>query len=168
MPINTKKVFVVHGRNWRLRDHIIAFLRAIGLSPISWGEAIKLTGIGAPYIGQALDAALGEAQAVVVLLTGDDEIQPGDDYAQDDSPYQPRANVLFEAGMAFTRLPSRTILVELENIWPCDALAGRYRIRLSDQFAHRKAFIRSLQNAGCAIDLPSDEVIRSIGDFGIL
>jgi predicted nucleotide-binding protein len=166
MPINPKKVFVIHGRNWRLRGHIMAFLRAIGLSPLSWGEAIKLTNIGAPYIGQALDAALEEAQAVVVLLTGDDEIEPGN--LNEDLPYQPRANVLFEAGMAFTRLPSRTILIEFETIRPCSVLAGRHCIRLSNQFAHRKAFISSLQNVGCAINLPGDEIIRNTGDFSII
>ena len=174
MPVNPKKVFVVHGRNWKLRDHVMAFLRAVDLSPISWGEAVKLTHVGAPYIAQVLDAALSEAQAVLVLLTGDDEVRPrserlGNNVLEEGQILipQPRPNVLFEAGMAFTRLADRTILVEFENIRPCNDLIGRHRIRLSNKFAHRMALIRSLQIAGCTVDLPSDQVIRSTGDFGI-
>jgi predicted nucleotide-binding protein len=157
-----QRVFVVHGRNWKIKKEVFAFLRKIGLSPISWGEAVSLTGGSASYIGQALNAALDQAEAVVVLLTGDDEV-----YIDGNVHHQPRANVLFEAGMAFTRIPKRTILVELDDIRFCRALVGRYRIRLSNDFQNRMDFIRSLRNVGCIITLPTDEEIRNTGDFSI-
>jgi predicted nucleotide-binding protein len=123
---------------------------------------MSLTGGSASYIGQALDAALDEAKAVVVLLTGDDEVRfDGGIY------YQPRANVLFETGMAFTRFAEKTILVEFDEIRLCHTLVGRHRTRLSNDFNHRMAFIRSLRNAGCTIALPSNEEIRNTGDFSI-
>jgi len=67
------KVFVIHGRDLRLRDGMFAFLRSISLEPIEWIEAVTLTGKSAPYVGEVLDAAFSKAQAIVVMLTGDDE-----------------------------------------------------------------------------------------------
>ena len=62
------KVFVVHGRNESIRRGIFAFLRAIGLEPIEWTQAVALTGKATPYVGEILDAALSTAQAIVVVL----------------------------------------------------------------------------------------------------
>lgn len=39
-----RKVWVVHGRNLKARDAMFAFLRAIGLEPMEWGEVLALTG----------------------------------------------------------------------------------------------------------------------------
>ncbi len=99
-----RKVFVVHGRNREARAAMFTFLRAIGLAPIEWSEAVRLTGEASPYIGHVLDAAFGAAQAIVVLLTPDDVAYLRSEYASgDDDPEttplaQARPNVLFEAG----------------------------------------------------------------------
>ncbi len=71
--VKRRRVFVVHGRDERLRKGMFAYLRAIGLDPIEWGKAVALTGKASPYIGEVLDAAFKHAQAVVALLTPDDE-----------------------------------------------------------------------------------------------
>ena len=100
-----RRVFVIHGRNDAARRGVFAFLRSIGLEPIEWSRAIAMTGQGSPYIGDVLNVAFSQAQAVVVLQTPDDVAHlhesltsPGD---PDTSPQmQPRPNVLFEAGMA--------------------------------------------------------------------
>ena len=55
------------------RDALFDFLRAVGLHPLEWSEAVGATGSASPYIGEILDAAFSVAQAVVVLLTPDDE-----------------------------------------------------------------------------------------------
>lgn len=55
--VDTRKVFVVHGRNEPARKGLFDFLRSIGLDPIEWSEAIRLTGKGSPHIGEVLDAA---------------------------------------------------------------------------------------------------------------
>ena len=47
---NTRKVFVVHGRDFRARDALFELLRALDLSPIEWGDAVALTGKAAPYV----------------------------------------------------------------------------------------------------------------------
>ena len=61
-------VFVVHGRNRAARDAVFDFLRSIGLRPLEWTQALKLTKKGSPYVGEILDAAFGEAAAIIVLL----------------------------------------------------------------------------------------------------
>jgi CAP12/Pycsar effector protein, TIR domain len=53
-----RRVFVVHGRNSAVRSAMFAFLRAIGLHPIEWSEAVKMTGSL-----QALRAMLGRRDA---------------------------------------------------------------------------------------------------------
>ena len=70
--VDPRKVFVIHGRNEPARKGLFEFLRAIGLDPIEWSEAIQMTGKGSPYIGEVLDTAFASAQAVVVLQTPDD------------------------------------------------------------------------------------------------
>jgi hypothetical protein len=37
-----RSVFVVHGRNLKARDEMYAFLIGIGLSPMTWDDAIHL------------------------------------------------------------------------------------------------------------------------------
>lgn len=99
-------VFVVHGRNERLRRSMFEFLRSIGLSPIEWTQAIAMTGVASPYVGDVLDAALGRAAAIVVLISPDEVAYLQNEYANGpgDPELQPaaqaRPNVLFEAGMA--------------------------------------------------------------------
>jgi hypothetical protein len=61
-----RKLFVIHGRNEAAREAIFTFLRSIGLEPIEWIEALRMTGQGSPYIGDVLDAAFANAQAVAV------------------------------------------------------------------------------------------------------
>lgn len=51
-------VFVVHGRNRELRDSMFSFLRALGLHPLEWTEALLATGKPAPYVGEALTRRL--------------------------------------------------------------------------------------------------------------
>ena len=46
--------------------------RSINLKPLEWTTAIGLTGVASPYIGEVLDAAFANAQAIVVLMTPDD------------------------------------------------------------------------------------------------
>jgi predicted nucleotide-binding protein len=170
----SKNVFVVYGRNKHVKQEMFAFLKMLSLSPIPWEEAVLFTNRSASYIGEALDGLLHRAQAVVVLLTGDDEAQLRSEFSinndsEDDrvlSP-QPRPNVLFEAGMVLShsRLAPRTILVEVGKMRICHALEGRHRIKLSNKLADRWALVRSLQAAGCAVEIPSYELLRKVGDF---
>jgi Predicted nucleotide-binding protein containing TIR-like domain len=166
----TRTVFVVHGRNSSARSAMFAFLRAIGLAPIEWSEAISLTGEGTPYIGQVLDTAFAAAQAIVVLLTPDDiaylraEYSAGVDDPEAEPLAQARPNVLFEAGMAMGRDSKRTVLVELGKLRPFSDVAGRHAIRMDGTAGRRKDLAQRLQNAGCAVNLTGEDWLTA-GDF---
>jgi predicted nucleotide-binding protein len=153
-----RQVFVIHGRNEPARAGLFAFLRAIGLRPIEWSQALALTGKASPYIGEVLDAAFDAAQAIVVLETPDDiaYLHPSLTYSGDpecDAQPQPRPNVLFEAGMAMGRDPNRTVIVELGRIRVFSDIHGRHVVRLDNSVGRRQDLAGRLRTAGCEVDL---------------
>ena len=164
-------VFVVHGRNSRARDAMFTFLRSIGLYPLEWSEAVRATGETSPYIGNILDVAFSIAQAIVVLLTPDDEgclrdpfRSPGDPPHEIELTPQARLNVIFEAGMAIGRRVDRTILVELGELRPFSDIAGRHVVRLNNTTQRRQEFAQRLQAAGCPVNLTGTDW-HTAGDF---
>ena len=170
---DTTSVFVVHGRDSANRAAMFAFLRAIRLSPIEWGEAVRATGRPTPYIGDILDAAFAQAQAVVVLLTPDDEARLRPEFAHVDDPRhevefsgQARPNVLFEAGMAMGRYPERTVLVEIGVLRPFSDIAGRHVLRFDGSSQRRQELAQRLEAAGCEVDIDGTDW-HNAGEFKI-
>ncbi len=159
MPqINPRDVFVVHGRNVRLKDELFTFLRALDLRPMEWGEALKATGQASPYIGDVLETAFSRAQAIVVLMTPDDQAFLKEIFlAEDDQEFerrptgQPRPNVLFEAGMAFGHDSRRTILVQIGKLRPISDIQGRHVVKLNNTTQIRQELADKLTSAGCAV-----------------
>jgi predicted nucleotide-binding protein len=168
-----RKIFVVHGRNKKIRDALFMFLRALKLEPIEWSEAIKLSGKGSPYVGEILDIALSMSQAITVLLTPDDEVKLKKVFVSENDPVyekkmtgQARPNVLFEAGMAFGKNPHKTILVQVGAIKPFSDIGGRHIIKLDNSSIQRQEVANRLKTAGCAVSLDGKDWL-SIGDFQI-
>lgn len=167
---DSRKVFVVHGRNLALRDSMFTFLRALGLQPIEWAQAIELTSKASPYIGEILDAAFSAAQAVVVLFTPDEitylrsEYADGEDDPETEPAAQARPNVLFEAGMAMGRDSSRTILLEVGRVRRFSDVVGRHVIRLDSSARARHDLANRLRSAGCSVDTSGADWL-SVGDF---
>lgn len=164
-------MFVVHGRNERLRRAMFDFLRALGLQPIEWQRALSDTKTASPYIGQVLDKAFQNATAVVVLLTPDDEARlRGDLVKRSDPEYessltpQARPNVLFEAGMAFGHKPDATALVQAGSMRPFSDVAGRHVVHLDDSPDSRLELANKLETAGCAVDRTGRDWLAS-GEF---
>jgi len=165
-------VFVVHGRNLEARDSMCAFLRSIGLHPITFDEVVLQAGKVLPYIGEILDTAFSLAQAVVVLMTPDDEgclrepfREPSDPSHEIELTPQARLNVVFEAGLAIGgHFRNRTVLVEIGRIRPFSDIRGRLTVRLNNSISKRKDLINRLQFAGCSVDL-SENNWRNAGDF---
>ena len=169
--LNTNIVFVVHGRNEQARRAMFDFLRAIGLQPLEWSQAVKATGKTAPYIGEILDAAFSMAHAVVVLLTPDDEARlqqqfrkPNDESYEINLSGQARPNVLFEAGMAMGRDPNRTVLVELGRIRPFSDVAGRHKVPIDGGTESRQLLAERLHTAGCPVNTVGTDW-HTTGDF---
>jgi predicted nucleotide-binding protein len=171
IKIDSRKVFVVHGRNWEARNALFAFLRSIGLQPLEWSEAIHETGKTSPYVGEVLDVAFSIAQAVIVLFTPDDEarlLQPfrnsDDESHETQLTPQARPNVLFEAGMAMGRNPDRTILIELGKLRPFSDIGGRHVVRLNNSTQKRQDLAQRLLTANCAVNLVGTDW-HTEGDF---
>ena len=169
--IDPSKVFVIHGRNDAARKATFDFLRALGLKPIEWTQAIQGTWKPSPYVGDVLDHAFSVAGALVVVLTGDDLAQLRPELQKDDDlPYertatpQARANVLFEAGMAYGAHRDQTLFVQFGDIRPFSDIAGRHLLRLTDDPERRKDFVDRLKNAGCSVDDSGSDWL-SAGDF---
>ena len=164
-------VFVVHGRDHVARDAVFSFLRSLGLRPLEWTQALKLTKKASPYVGEVLDAAFGKAAAVIVVLTPDDEaklkacfVTARDAEHESRLTGQARPNVLFEAGMAFGNNPDSTVLVQVGDVRPFSDLAGRHVLHLSNTAASRQEFVTKLANAGCKVDTSGTDWL-SAGDF---
>ncbi|MGH2967158.1 MAG: TIR domain-containing protein [Solirubrobacterales bacterium] len=154
-----RAIFVVHGRNQTARDAMFDFLRALGLLPIEWSQAVLATGRPTPYVGEVLRAAFGRAQAVMVLMTPDDEARlrselhgPAEPPHEINLTPQARANVLFEAGMAMAWDEDRTVLVELGRCRPFSDLGGRHVVRLDNTSQRRHELMQRLLSAGLAVD----------------
>lgn len=170
-PLRSNKVLVVHGRNQHLRDDLFHILRAAGLEPIEWGEAIAMTRQAAPYIGQVLDAAFANAQAVVVLLTPDDEVRLAEEFWKEhegsderELRRQPRPNVLFEAGLAFGLHPERTTLVQVGDVKSFSDVAGRHIVHLDDNPESRRDLLSRLEKSGCEVRWDRGDWLR-VGRF---
>ena len=167
-----RRVMVVHGRNHRARDAMVLFLRALGLDPIEWDQAVRETGTGTPHNLEAVRAAMEIGQAVVVVLTAEDRAgllpslaEEGDDDVT--LRGQPRQNVILEAGLAMGIDPARVILVELGTIRPASDFAGLNTVRLTNAAATRVSLRTRLQTAGCAVAEGGSDWTRSDtgGDF---
>ncbi len=165
-------VFVVHGRNEDIRRALFSFLRAIGLEPMEWQEAIAKTRKGAPYVGEILDTAFREAVAIVVLLTPDDLAQLREEFQKKSDPAwekkltgQARPNVLFEAGMAFGRNADSTVLVQVGEMREFSDIGGRHVVRLTNSLTSRQELVTKLANAGCNVDVLRRTDWHTEGDF---
>ncbi len=168
-----KRIFVVHGRDERLRIDVFSFLRSLGLHPIEWSEALSLTGSATPYVGDVLDKAFESAQAIVVMLTPDDEVRlapvylrPDDGLEEREYRRQPRPNVLFEAGMSFGRNPKRTIIVEIGQVKHFSDVVGRHVLKLNNSAEARHDLALRLKTAGCEIKERGSDWL-AVGDFSI-
>ena len=169
-----RKVFVIYGRDEKRRKAMFDFLRAIGLQPIEWAQARALTGKPAPYVGEILEAAFGQAQAVVALFTGDDLahlrsqlLNPGE--SEELPTPQARPNVLFEAGMAMGSHDDRTLFVEVGDLRAVSDVAGRHMIRINPNTSplpmkDRQEIAARLRDAGCDVDTSGTDW-HTAGDF---
>lgn len=163
-----RTVFVIHGQNAAANKTMFSWLRALDLNPLEWEEAIALTGKSSPYIGEVLDSAFRRAQAVIALLTDDEEVRLRPSLSRGEESeigYQSRPNVIFEAGMALGRCPERTIIVELGTLRPFSDISGIHVVRLNNTPQQRTALASRLRNAKCATKTDGKSDWLTEGDF---
>jgi predicted nucleotide-binding protein len=170
----TDTVFVVYGRDKKARSELSHFLGSLEIKILEWNKAESLTGKPSPYIGEVIDAGFRHAQAIVVLFTPDDEAKLRDKFISRREQAierrltgQPRQNVIFEAGMAFSKYPANTILVKVGNLRPMSDVAGLHILNLADSGASRKSFVNKLKIAGVVLNDDGDDWL-SAGEFDSL
>jgi predicted nucleotide-binding protein len=146
-------VMVVHGQDEHARRAMFDWLRSIGLRPLEWSQVVHASGVASPFIGDVLDRAFAQAQAVVVLFTPDEHVRLRHEL-ESAAPWrlQSRPNVFLEAGMALARHPERTVLAVLGAQTLASDLDGRHYVRLGSPAALRDLAQR-LEGAGCPVDL---------------
>jgi predicted nucleotide-binding protein len=164
-------VFVVHGRDAALTDSMYALLRAVGLQPQEWSQAIKSAGGGNPYVKDVVRNIMERAQAIVVILSPDDEAKLQDHFLGNGERAkegmlrgQARPNVLFEMGIALGAHPKKTVIVKVGDTKTCSDIEGMHIPSLNDSAASRKGFVERLRKFGCKVDLSGDAWL-SVGKF---
>jgi hypothetical protein len=69
------RVFVVHGRNSPLVAAMSTLLKSLGVVPLDFTEVRLSETFRGRYIGDVLDHAFDLAQAIVVLVTGEENVR---------------------------------------------------------------------------------------------
>jgi hypothetical protein len=163
-------VFVVHGRNELVRSETYTFLRALGLTPMSWSDAVAATELPNPFIWDVVNLGLTAAQAAVVLLSGEDEGRIRSRWAEPGETLewvsQARQNVIFETGVAFGRYHKKVVLVQFGEVRPLSDLAGIRLLKYdpgTKDAVFRQEFRAALRNASC--DVNNDPGFLTSGDF---
>jgi predicted nucleotide-binding protein len=168
-----KRIFVVHGRDIRLRNSLFTFLRSLGLEPLDWTALVEATGNPSPHINEILKVGFKIAHSAVVLLSPDDEARLREEFRTPDDPEyevrlspQPRPNVLFEAGMAIASFPDRTVLVQAGWSRPFSDVAGMHMVKIDNSVERRRDLANRLRMAGCEVsDLNMSIDWQTVGDF---
>ena len=125
--------FIIHGHDLDARDELAEFVRAAGLDVLHFDLADSEAGRIETILSKVLNG-IRQADVVIVLLTPDEQAALHDprtgDYMERSARneelggWQPRPNVLFEAGVAIGAAESKTILVKLGPVRAISDLGG--------------------------------------------
>jgi predicted nucleotide-binding protein len=145
-------IFVVHGRDAKLNEDMFGFLRAIGLNPKEWSQAINEAKGANPNIGKVINNAMRQAQGVLVMFSPDEDAKLKSKFCGtkdrkkglDKLDGQARPNVLFEAGLALGAHPDKTLLVQVGDTRDISDIAGMHLLNLSDDPNSRKELAQRL------------------------
>ena len=172
MSINEKDrtVFVVYGRNIKIKNSVFQFLRALNIKPLEWETAARLTGKGTPSTIEIINAGMKNASGIIVIFTGDDKAILNKDYRKNSQEnhykMQPRPNVLVEAGMALALFPNSTVIIKIGDIREISDLSGINYIELSNDASARQRFVSRLSTTGLKLDTSGTDWLNA-GDFSI-
>ena len=143
-------LFVVHGRDSKLNEDMFAFLRAIGLNPMEWTQAVKAAKGANPNVTDIVKGALQKVQGVIVLFSPDEEARlkskfrgPKDEKSLQN---QARPNVIFEAGIALGAHHEKTLLVEVGDVRKISDIAGMHILHFNNSATSRKELAQRLKD----------------------
>jgi len=156
---NTHEVVLIHGRGTARTAFFFELLRRLDLRPLAFDELTARTGSSNPSVRAVVRAAFARAQAVIILLTGDDLVSLRTDLlggapAQGGAgeTLQPHLRVIFEAGVAVALQHERTIIVEVPPLRGLLDLADVQVVRFATGAPEeRTQLVRRLRAAGCTL-----------------
>lgn len=161
--MENKKVFVVTGRNEKLRISIFSLLRALKLEPMEWMDVISSTGRPDAYIHEAIKKSMDDAGAVVVIMAPEEEaklLKKFHSEAKDEETYlQSRPNVIFEAGLALGLKEEKTIILQFGESRIFSDILGKHILKYKgkkQEIDFKTALFQKLRIAGCSCDVGSD------------
>jgi predicted nucleotide-binding protein len=174
-PVKTTKnnsVFVVHGRDEKLRNSMFDLLLRFGLNPLEWNQAIHQAGGGAnPNIGRTINTMMKRAQAIIVMFSPDEQAKlkakfcgRGEKTTLGKLADQARPNVLFEAGLALGAHPKKTLLVQIGKMRQISDIDGMHLLRLDGGPASRNDFAQRLRSMGFKVNTTGVDWMK-VGDF---
>lgn len=152
VTISNNSIFVVHGRDTQLNTDMFAFLRAIGLNPLEWSQAIKGARGANPHVDEIIYAAMEKVQGVLVMFSPDEEAKLKSKFCMpldkkrglNKLDGQARPNVIFEAGLALGAHSKKTLLVQIGDVRDISDIAGKHLVHLSNSAASRKELAQRL------------------------
>jgi hypothetical protein len=72
-PTKNNTLFLVHGRDTQLNEDMFSLLRALGLNPIEWSDAVAKTRGANPDVDKIIGGQMKSVQGIVVLISPDEE-----------------------------------------------------------------------------------------------
>ncbi|HEX2685949.1 MAG TPA: TIR domain-containing protein [Kofleriaceae bacterium] len=151
---NPREVVVIYGRETPRTAFFFELLRRIKLRPIPFHDLVTRAGSSHLPIRDVVRSAFAQAQAVVVLFTGDDLPD-----ARPDQPIPPpNPHIIFEAGVAVALQHARTVLVEVPPHHGFLDLADVHVVQFSTGAPEeRTQLVRRLRAAGCELVTLGDQ-----------
>ncbi len=145
-PNETKRVFIVHGRNERLQEKVARFVEKLGLEAVILHEQPnKGRTIIEKFIGHA------DVAYAVVLLTADDM---GSLNGSTDLKPRARQNVIFELGYFFGRVGrDKVCALYEEGVEILSDYSGVLYVTLDANDAWKFKLAKEMKEAGLPIDL---------------
>ncbi len=169
-----RKVFIIHGRERAIVEELKRFLKAMGLQAWSFVDESHEVPHNT-HIAEIVARGVSKTKAVIALLTPDEfaclvpDLRGSADSERDVRRWQPRPNVIYEAGMAMALNREGTILVTVGQVDMPSDLDGILSVRMSNAIAARIDLRKKLMRVGCAVDLQLEDWMDSAqgGSFDI-
>jgi predicted nucleotide-binding protein len=163
-------VLVVYGRDEELRVEFFSLLRTLGLHPLEFEEMIQLVGRPNPDVWEVIMTAFKHVQACIVLITPDEIAHLREDLRSDVEDavdlWQPRPNVLIEAGVALALDADRTLVVRIGHVRNISDLAGQHYLAFDGSPQSRHKLANRLGLAKCAVNTTGQDWL-SAGKFNV-
>ncbi|WP_164009890.1 TIR domain-containing protein [Pyxidicoccus trucidator] len=169
-----KKVFIIHGRDRATLQELKRFLKGVGLQAWTFVDEFHESVSNTPIV-EIVARGVSKTRAVIALLTPDEfaclvpERREPTESERNIRRWQPRPNVIYEAGMAMGLNRDGTILVTVGHVELPSDLDGILHIRLTNGIDSRRTLRRKLMQAGCEVEPNLEDWMEPSlgGDFSV-